>query len=233
MAFLFKQFKIEDNQSAMKVGTDAVLLGAWVSSQNAKRILDIGTGSGLIALILAQKSTAKIDAIEIDQASAKQAKHNFEESDWSEQLSIKNISLQNFCKTTSQKYDLIVSNPPFFDQSLKSPKLEKNISKHNDTLKFNELAYGIKKLLNPNGKAAIILPVTEAEKFLDKARIEGLFLNKKLKVIPVVGSKANRWIVEISVGKNEILENTLCIRDENRDYTRAYKNLTKAFYLNF
>ena len=233
MAFQFKQFKIEDDQSAMKVGTDAVLLGAWVSVQNATQILDIGTGSGLIALMLAQKSKAKIDAIEIDQASAEQAKQNFEESDWSEQLSIENISLQNYCKSATQKYDLIVSNPPFFDQSLKSTRQEKNISKHNDSLKFNELAYGLKKLLSPDGKAAIILPVVEAKHFLDEARMEGLYLNKKLQIIPVIGTEPNRWIVEISAIRSELSEEILSIRDEQRAYTSEYKNLTKDFYFNF
>ncbi len=233
MAFQFKQFKIEDNQSAMKVGTDAVLLGSWVNTKHKKSVLDIGTGSGLIALMLAQKSTARIDAIDIHQASINQAIENFRNSPWSSRLKAECISLQEYCKKTSAKYYLIVSNPPFFDQSLKSPSHKKSISKHNDSLKFHELANGIKHLLTLEGSATLILPSTEARLFIDEARIEGLFCNKKTEIIPVEGCESNRWIFEISFNRSKMTEYKLTIRDKNHHFTQEYKALTNAYYLNF
>ena len=233
MAFQFKQFTVQDDKSAMKVGTDAVLLGACVKTEDKKSILDIGTGSGLIALMMAQKSNAKIVAIDIDQSSCKQAAGNFLNSPWATQLSVEHISLQSFCKNLAQKFDIIVSNPPFFDQSLKPFKKEQNISKHTDSLNFSELAHGIKQCLIPDGKACLILPPIEAAQFLDKARIEGLFCNKKTKVIPVAGRECNRWIFEISSIRSENIEEEITIRDKHHDYTREYIQLTKDFYLNF
>ncbi len=233
MAFQFKQFKVEDDQSAMKVGTDAVLLGAWIETKNAIRILDIGTGSGIIALMMAQKSSAKIEAIDIDPLSIEQASQNFLHSNWASRIKATHISLQAFCKSIVQKYDLIVSNPPFFDQSLKSPIREKNISKHTDSLNFSELAHGIKQSLSPDGKACLILPPIEATQFLNKARIQGLYCNRKMKIIPVVGRECNRWIFEISSIRSENIEEEITIRDKHYNYTREYIHLTKDFYLNF
>ena len=233
MSFQFKQFSVEDNQSAMKVGTDAVLLGSWVQLENEKTILDIGTGSGVIALMMAQKSKTQIDAIDFDKASILQAERNFQKSPWFSQLRAIHISLQNYIKSTAHKYDLIVSNPPFFDQSLKSPIKEKNISKHTESLKFNELAQGIRQLLNPTGKAYLILPPVEASQFIDEARIEGLFCRKKLYIIPIEGKPINRWIFEISSFRTKLIEEELTIRDKNQNYTNEYKELTKDFYLIF
>jgi len=233
MSFQFKQFSVEDDQSAMKVGTDAVLLGSWVQPENEKTILDIGTGSGVIALMMAQKSTAKIDAIDFDKDSILQAERNFQKSQWFSQLKVIHISLQNYTKSVTHKYDLIVSNPPFFDQSLKSHNKEKSISKHTDSLKFNELAHGIKQLLNPTGKAYLILPPVEAAQFLDEARIEGLFCCKKLNIVPIEGKAINRWIFEISSFRTKLIEEELTIRDKNQHYTTKYKELTKDFYIKF
>lgn len=233
MAFQFKQFTVEDRQSAMKVGTDAVLLGSWVEIKNTQQILDIGTGSGLIALMLAQKSNAKIHAIDIDKSSVEQATINFQNSPWASRLNADHISLQEFSKFPKTKYDLIVSNPPFFDRSLKSPNREKSISKHTETLNFNELTNGIKHVLNPGGKACLILPPTEGTQFLDEARIEGLYCNKKLNIIPVVGRECNRWIIELSFVRSKTIARDLCIRDKKHNYTNEYIELTKDFYLHF
>ena len=233
MAFQFKQFKIEDDQSTMKVGTDSVLLGAYIQIKDEQHILDIGTGSGVISLMMAQKSTATIDAIDIDLLSIKQTSANFNNSVWPLRLNVIKSSLQDFCESTTQKYDLIVSNPPFFDQSLKPPKQEKRISKHTDLLSFNELAHGIKCLLNPNGNAYLILPPTEAQQFINKARIEGLFCNQKLMIKPTINKSINRVIMKISFYRTNISEKGLTIRDKNLNYTPEYKDLTKDFYLNF
>ena len=119
--FKFKQFTIHQDKCAMKVGTDGVLLGAWAECANAKGILDIGTGTGLIALMIAQRSNAKIDAVEIDETASKQAKENIKKSLWNDRIEILNISFQDFSKSTNEKYDLIVSNPPYFQNSLYAP----------------------------------------------------------------------------------------------------------------
>ena len=233
MAFRFKKFKIEDDRSAMKVGTDGVLLGASVQSEQEKRILDIGTGSGLIALMLAQKSKAQIDAIDLDEFSIKQAKENFNRSPWAGQLNAIHDSLQNFCKKAGRKYDLIVSNPPFFDQSLKSYKQSKNISKHTDSLKFEELASSIKQLLKKAGKAQLILPPAEAELLIHRARIEGLYCNKRIKICPLKGKAYNRLIFTLSFYQKPTEEQEISIRETDYNYSSEYKAFTKDYYLNF
>lgn len=133
-SFQFKEFTVFHDKCAMKVGTDGVLLGAWTECDNCKDMLDIGTGCGLIALMLAQKSAAFIDAIEIDNTAAIQAADNFKNSKWSNRLTIIHKSLQVHANSTSKKYDLIVSNPPFFENSLKTPLASRNIARHNEHL---------------------------------------------------------------------------------------------------
>lgn len=233
MAFQFKQFFVEDSKCSMKVGTDAVILGAWAETSDEKSMLDIGTGSGVIALMMAQKCNANIDAIDFDLKSIEQAASNFKNSSWSKRLHAIHSSLQDYVKNKSKKYNLIISNPPFFENSLKSPIRDKNISKHTDWLKFNELALGIKLLLHPKGSACIILPPNETTLFLSDARVEGMHCNKRLNIIPVIGKECNRVILKISHIRSEIIENELSIRDKNRNFTNEYIELTKDFYLKF
>ncbi len=135
-AFQFKQFELFDDRSTMKIGTDAVLLGAWSNVENASRILDVGTGSGIIALMLAQRSNTLVDAIEIDKNSARQAVDNFKLSVWENKLQVYNTSFQTFAASNTSTYDLIVSNPPFFADALKSDKSHRNLARHTDTLSF-------------------------------------------------------------------------------------------------
>ncbi len=233
MAYQFKQFTVKDEHAAMKVGTDAVMLGAWVKVNNEKYVLDIGTGSGLIALMLAQRTSAYIDAIDIDPPSFEQAHQNFELSPWASRLNAIHASIQAYGKHPLRKYDLIVCNPPFFDNSLKSPDSGKSLSKHTDSLKFNELAHEISRLLLPKGKACIILPPGESIHFLNHALIEGLYCNRKTSVIPVAGKTANRLLLELSFERSGTTEGELIIRNKNHDYTKEYIHLTKDFYLNF
>lgn len=164
-SFAFKQFIIKQDKCAMKVGTDAVLLGAWVIPNGSKQILDIGTGTGVVALMLAQKTEAHIDAIDIDENAFIQAKQNVSESKFANQVSVIHSSLQDYSKITSNKYNLIVTNPPYFEQSLKSSDEQRSFARHADVLPFEELIEGVTKLLDQKGKFCLILPTLEAEKF--------------------------------------------------------------------
>jgi tRNA1Val (adenine37-N6)-methyltransferase len=232
--FYFKQFKVEDGRSTMKVGTDAVLLGALTNVSNARTILEIGTGSGVIALILAQRSGAMIDAVEIDEESAGQATENARSSNWHERINIIHDSLQDFTTKVSKKYDLIVSNPPFFSCSLKSPYKKRNLSRHDDELSYEELIDCSSQLLAPGASLWVILPVNESEVFTRIALKAGLFPSYRMIIIPKEGRKAHRCIIEFNESvTGSPKEKTLVILDVNGKHTAEYKALTKDFYIDF
>ncbi|MBT3209051.1 MAG: methyltransferase [Bacteroidetes bacterium] len=232
--FKFKQFIINQENSSMKVGTDGVLLGAWTKTNNAKNILDIGTGTALIALMLAQKSDAEIVAIEIDKNSYLQSLSNINESRWANRISAKHISLQNFVAQTQRKFDLIVCNPPYFENSLKSPISERNIARHNQNLSTEELLNGVSKLLTENGRFCVVFPFIQANNLIMKAQEFELFCNEKLHVKPRYNIETKRVLMEFSRKKSKINENFIVIENDKRhDYTLDYKNLTKDYYLKF
>lgn len=234
-SFAFKQFVIQQDRCAMKVGTDAVLLGAWVQPSDSKTILDIGTGTGIISLMLAQKSKATITAIDIDKEAVEQASINFKASKFSEQLSAVNLSLQEFVRSTAEKFDLIVTNPPYFVGSLKSSDTNRSTARHTDLLPFNELIDGVKSLLNPKGKFCLILPKNEAIKFREMAEQKGFQLSKLLRVRTRLDKdEEKRQIMQFEYHPSEFSESTLVIeKDERMSYTEEYKNLTKDYYINF
>ena len=160
----------------MKVGTDGVLLGSWVQPGNVERILDIGTGTGLIALMMAQKSNAVVDAIDIDEDATRQAEENFSLSPWPERLNAWHQSVQEFAAYTRHRYDLIVSNPPYFMGAHPAPSEARNLARHMDeALSIEELAECVKKLLKPDGRFCVILPFMEGMKFLEYAELNGLY----------------------------------------------------------
>src|ERR1700752_3281199 len=180
--FVFKKFTVFQHDSAHKVGTDAVLIGAWAQVEKAKSILDIGTGTGIIALMMAQKSQAHIDAIDIEQSSYKQACENVKHASWQERISVQQISLQDYVKSCEKKFDIIITTPPYFVDSFKAPDEERSHARHNDTLPFADLIDGVKHLLEPNGKFYIILPTKEAGDFKHLAEKKGLHLSKRMRV---------------------------------------------------
>ena len=232
--FKFKQFMVHHDRSSLKVGTDAVLLGAWADVADAKHILDIGTGSGVIALMLAQRSSAQIDAIDIDEESTKQAQENFDTSPWAGRLNAQNISLLDFTATATAKYDLVVSNPPYFTDSYKPTDPQRFTARHNDQLPINELAENTAKLLSPNGKFCVILPVKEAGLLTAALRSYGLFPEKELWVYSFTGKEVFRKLILFN--RNE----TFCQREEltietapGQGYSKEYIELTRAYYLNF
>jgi tRNA1Val (adenine37-N6)-methyltransferase len=234
-SFEFKKFKIRQGRCAMKVGTDAVLLGAWVIPNGSTNILDIGTGTGIIALMLAQKSNAAIVAIDIDKDSTEQAKLNVAESSYASQIQVEHISFQDLTSGSTQKFDLIVSNPPFFVDSLKSTNDGRTMARHNDLLSFEDLLSGVKKLLNEKGKFCLILPKNEALLFRDLAKSKGLYLSKlmRIRTRPEKDSE-KRHLMQFEFKETEFSESTLVIEaDSHRNYTEEYKTLTKEYYLKF
>ncbi len=234
-SFVFKKFTIFQHDSAHKVGTDAVLIGAWAQVEKAKSILDIGTGTGIIALMMAQKSQAHIDAIDIEQSSYKQACENVKHSSWQERINVHQISLQDYVKNCDKKFDIIITNPPYFVDSFKAPDEERSHARHNDTLSFVDLIEGVKKLLHPDGKFYIILPTKEAGDFKNMAEKKGLYLVKRMRVkTKLVNDTEKRHIMKFSFNKVLLQDQTMSIeKDVHHDYTEEYKLLTSDFYLHF
>ncbi len=250
--FRFKQFSIAQDKCAMKVGTDGVLLGAWATygckyEQGEKpkeaylfskslNILDIGTGTGLIALMLAQRfANAHIHALEIKEAAYLQAKNNFTNSPWPNRLVAQHIALQQFASLPSyqQHFDLIVSNPPFFQQSLKTKNTARNLARHADeTLPFTDLITGIKTLLSPSGYVCLILPFTEAQTFISLAKTQQLFLQTQVNVFPKKHKIPNRLLLQFGFQNNLSPSNSaLVLRNHpSNEYTAAYQALTKDFH---
>jgi len=232
--FEFKQFTVSQIYSAMKVGTDGVLLGSWVNAENAKSILDIGTGTGLLSLMMAQKSSATIDTIEIDEDACKDASFNFVHSPWKNRLHLIQSDFLEFQKQAEKSYDLIISNPPFFKSSLHSPNSKKTIARHNNSLPHEKLIDGVVKLLHETGYFYVVLPSDIAKEFIVMARLKGLHP----KQIAQVFSKNNdlksvRSLISFTKNDCKVFETRIDIYDQNLEYSLDYKNLTRDFYLNF
>lgn len=234
MSFRFKQFSVEDDQSTMKVGTDSVLLGAWAQLPSTGNVLDVGTGCGLLALMVAQRSNTVITAIDIDEPSIKQAQKNFSNSPWSSRISASVVTFQDFTFSDPGTFNLIISNPPYFVNSLKAPHAPRSNARHNDGLPFAELAALSFQLLQDNGRLCLILPVNEAELFREAAFGYGFYPTRQLSVIPVENKPPNRLLMEFSKSPtDEYRAESLTIRNENGSYTNDYKKITSAFYLDF
>ncbi len=232
--FQFKQFKIIQEKSAMKVGTDGALLGAWANVSSIKNVLDVGAGTGLISLMIAQRTAAKVLGIEIEKNAANEANENVQNSPWKNRVVIKNISFQEFAAASKEKFDLIISNPPFFVNSYKNEITNLAIARHNYLLPFSELIKGSVKLLNENGRLAVVLPVIQAEEFIELAKSEGLNLNRLTKVKPKQKKDANRFLMEFTKKRTPLKKDYLIIYNETgTDYTESYKQLTCDFYLKF
>ena len=231
--FRFKQFTVYQGKSAFKVGTDGVLLGAYADISNSKRILDVGTGSGLIALMLAQRSDAEIVAIEPDPDSYTQACENAGISKWCKRIRIENCDLQGFFPD-DPLFDLIVTNPPYFIDSLRNRDMPKSKARHNFSLNHTDILKGVARLLKDDGRLQLILPWAEGNLFIAEAQEFGLYCNDILKIKPVPSGIIRRIIVCFSRNKSIVAEKFLTIEKGTRhDYTQDYKNLTKDFYLNF
>jgi tRNA1Val (adenine37-N6)-methyltransferase len=229
--FQFKKFRVEQGQCAMKVCTDSCIFGAYISvGKEANKILDIGTGTGLLALMLAQKSPdVEIDAVEMEPSAAEQAKDNFYESQWKNRLTVYKKRIQEF--TSPYQYDLIVSNPPFFSNSLESPDKKINIAHHGTSLPIDELLGSILNLLKTEGKLWILLPPYESELFIKRAERLSLHLNEKLNIRDRPDSEIIRTILHFSFKKNDCAENNFTVKDEKGKYSTGFIKLLRDYYL--
>jgi len=231
--FQFKQFIIQQNKTAMRVGTDGVLLGSWAKiSSKAERILDIGTGTGLIALMMSQRSLAKvIHAVELNKEAYQQAIENFEASNWLERLSCYHASFQEFSSKTEGNYDLILSNPPFHISTQKTVLEDRAMARYSNYLPFSELLRGVATLLTKKGSCAFIIPFSEQDNFILLAKKNNLFPSRITHVKGNNESPIKRSLLQFSFVKNEILKKELVIENSRHIYTKDYIELVKDFYL--
>ena len=228
--FQFKQFTVRQDKCAMKVGTDGVLLGAWVDVDRCNRILDVGTGTGLIALMLAQRSEATVDAIDIDAAACEQAQENAAASPFAGRVQVAHAAFANFDNT--HPYDLIVSNPPYFARSLKCPDQQRSTARHNDTLPLDELLQDCRKRLTPTGRVALILPYDRKEELESVCEQFRFYFVRKTAVVSVAGLPPKRLLAELQTAPClPPDENQLVIEQADHSFTADYIRLTKAFYL--
>jgi len=229
--FKFKQFEIVHGKSKMKVGTDGVLLGAWTGVNRMKTILDVGSGCGLIALMLAQRNKeAKIDAVEPHEGSISDLTVNFKNSPWSDRLAGYHSELQSF--NPEKQYELIVSNPPFFNAGTNSPDLSRHSARHTSTLSHYDLLRNVDRLLKSNGMASFILPVEESITFIHESHKMGFYVSRKALFKSMSSKKVERILFSLSKEKPAYTElEELTQYKETGVWSDEYKALTKNFYL--
>ncbi len=226
--FKFKEFKITQEKSAMKVGTDGVLLGSWVSCKKLKNILDIGCGTGLITLMLAQRNNkSNVIGLEIDKIASQEAQLNITNSDWKERIKIKNTSLQKF--NTKTQFDLIISNPPFFPQNKSHQR--RDIARRANKLSFEELIQNTASLLSEKGMFSIIIPKDSEEYLCKIAASNKLYINRVCYIKGNESSEVKRVMLEFSFIKSEVIAEQLTIEKSRHEYTDKYIHLCKDFYL--
>ena len=232
--FKFKQFIVNQDKSAMKVGTDSVLLGAWCPiNNNPNSVLDIGAGTGILSLILAQRTSAEqIDAIEIDESAHEECVENFETSPWSDRLFCYHAGLDEFIDEPEDQYDIIISNPPFYSEDFKTDNSQRDLARFQDAMPFEDLVEAADLLLSENGIFAVIIPFKEEERFMDLCVEVELF---PVKVTRVRGSHTTPIVRSLLAFKRyelSVLEaDELVIEINRHEYTDNYINLTKDFYL--
>ena len=232
--FSFKQFSIQQDRCAMKIGTDGVLLGAWTPiTNNPLSVLDIGTGTGIIALMLAQRSNAEqIDALEIDEDAYEQAVDNFENSPWSDRLFCFHAGLDEFVEEPEDEYDLIVSNPPFYTEDYKTDNEQRDLARFADAMPFEDLIEAADLLLSEKGVFSVIIPFKEEESFLALAAAYELYPFKITRVKGTPTTETKRSLLAFS--RNETTNvsiDELIIETARHIYTPEYIVLTKDFYL--
>jgi len=231
--FKFKQFHIAQDHCAMKVGTDGILLGAWADVSDINSALDIGSGTGLIAIMLAQRTQkAQIHAIEIDEKASQQSIENASHCPWSERISVINQSIQDYSRNSDQKFDLIISNPPFFTGGTFSDSQDRNSVRHTVKLPHGDLLRAVQILLAVNGRFAVILPYIEGLRFIEMAKTYQLHCIRKTEVIPRKGKQVERLLLELKKEIEVPKEDQLIMRKDTSDeWDEEYIRLTGDFYL--
>jgi tRNA1Val (adenine37-N6)-methyltransferase len=249
--FHFKQFTVNQDKCAMKVGTDSILLGSWVRVPANGQILDIGTGTGLLALMLAQRSpSVLIDAVEIDYSAYLQALENVHNSPWGDRIKVYHSSIQDFTNEKLEvlpkvelqafQYDLIIANPPFFEKAYKAPQKARTLARHSDSLLQSDILQIAQKLLKPSGFLAVVYPTDLANAFMSNAEAFNLFGDRQLSVKPNPQNPVKRILLELKKGLNKELnkdchflqESQITIEESKHIYTADYIALVKDFYLN-
>lgn len=232
-SFTFKQFTINQDRCAMKVCTDACILGASTDVENVSKILDIGTGTGLLSLMIAQRTNAQIDAVEIDEDAYQQAVMNVQESVFASKIRVHHQRIQDFLVEDS--YDLIISNPPFYQQSLKSADAKVNRALHTVELSFDDIIDSSIRLLSPNGKFVVLLPPFEMEKLIQIAKKKGLYLSKKMLIRHDESKPIFRVIATFQTNQiHDLYEKTLIIHEKDgQTYSDEFRRLLQDYYLIF
>ena len=231
-AFRFKNFSLHHHRSSMKVGTDAIILAVWAELNSIESVLDVGSGSGIISLLLAARCNAHIHAIEIDTASVEESAENFRNSKFNTRLSVQKERFEMHANTCSDRYDLIISNPPFFtNHSIKPKEESRKNARHVDTLNFEQLCSGVSKLLKPAGIFCLVLPHTEQEIFLKTASCFHLHLQKQMIIFPIKGQTANRVNMQLGFEKpKEIAIENYTIRENDLAFTAQHIHFLKDYY---
>lgn len=230
--FTFKQFRVLHRKSIMKVGTDGVLLGAYVDCSNVKRILDIGTGTGLLSLMLAQKCDALIHGIDINAEAVEVARFNVEQSPWADRIEVFQSSVQNFAPT--EKYDLIVSNPPFYTTDVVAPEKGRALARHDLSLNISDLVISIDRLMSQDGCCYVIYPIEQSKVFEDDALSRGMSVARRLYISSSPESQPIRIIMKVCRAKSIAEDDYLFIENGTRhDFSEKYKSLTRDYYLKF
>ena len=231
--FFFKKFGLFHHRSTMKIGTDAILLARWVEVTEDDEVLDIGTGCGLIPLMLAQKGIKSADAVEIDKDSFEEAAQNFANSAWNSCIFAINEDIKEYSAHCDKKYDLIVSNPPFFFGDNIPEKTKKGLARHTNTLSYSDLLASVKKLLKPDGRFALVLPALESKTFLKDAENQGFYLEKEFLIVPIEGKEPNRINMQLVVNHvDSVKSETFVLRNPDHSFTKEYKDFLKDYYLN-
>jgi tRNA1Val (adenine37-N6)-methyltransferase len=230
--FKFKEFVVAQDRCAMKVGTDGVLLGAWHEVRPGDSVLDIGTGTGLLALMCAQRcNTAQVHAVEIDYAAFEQASENVAKCPWQHRIQVFHDSVQNFAEATSQRYNLIVSNPPFFSGGTFSDSHDRTSVRHTVKLPHGDLLQIARGLLSPDGRLAVILPYLEGLRFVELAKTYRLHCTKMVEVIPRHEKKVERLLLQFELQLKTYENSMLSIHAADGSYSPEYLQLTRDFYL--
>lgn len=230
--FKFKQFTVYHDRCAMKVGTDGVLLGAWAQVDNARRVLDIGTGTGLIALMTAQRSLAHIVGIDIDEKAVEQAEENVKASPWKERISICRKDVVQMCGEVDGTFDAIVSNPPYFVENVHCPDARRNVARHTGDLTFGGLLAAVERLLTEDGTFSVIIPTDAADDFVSLAAGKHLYPNRKTLIHTKLDAVPKRVLLAFGRQICACATEDLVVELERHVYSPAYIRLTKEFYLN-
>ncbi|MES2690691.1 MAG: methyltransferase [Bacteroidota bacterium] len=229
--FVFRHFTVIQEQSAMKIGTDSVLLGCLCDVKKVSSVLDIGSGTGILALMLAQRCHANIDAVEMDEPAAREAGQNFRNSPWSERLNLYHQSIQQFAEEKQGQYDLIISNPPYYKagNNLQIEDEQRSKARHDKGLPFEELISSVLKLLQPTGSFWLILPVNEAADFKGLVKDE-LHLVKQINLVPKPGKAANRLVMQFTYEEQQLVEEDFTVYNADNTPSERYKQAARDFY---